>query len=207
LLFYEAAEGGAGVLTRLANDSTGLASVARNALQLLHYNPPADGVWDVDELPALEQTDVLGNHMCEAGCYKCLLSYFNQPDHEYINRRHPDVLKLLVALANAQVQLRCDSPDTGVPVETLEDGAASWFMALKQAGLNEPDAVNVPVNQGATTAAAQYKSTRALVFLEPITADTLNMLKDKGWQALDFTDPDRWQELFTAHADVFGAKG
>ncbi len=207
LLFYEAAEGGAGVLTRLANDPASLASVARNALQLLHYNPPADGVWDVDKLPTLEQTDVLGNHLCEAGCYKCLLSYFNQPDHEYINRRHPDVLKLLVALANAQVQLRCDSPDTGVAAETLEGGAAFWFMALKQAGLNEPDAVNVPVNQGATIAAAQYKSTRALVFLEPITADVLNMLKDKGWQALDFSDLDRWQELFAAHADVFGAKG
>jgi hypothetical protein len=45
-----------------------------------------------------------GNHICEAGCYQCLLSYFNQPDHENINRRNADAIKVLVALANAEVQ-------------------------------------------------------------------------------------------------------
>ncbi len=207
LLFYEAAEGGAGVLTRLANDPASLGLVARRALELLHYSLPTDGVGDVDALPALEQTDALGNHLCEAGCYRCLLSYFNQPDHEYINRRHPDVLKLLVALANAQVELRLVSSGAGVAAQTLDGGAVPWLAALRQAGLDEPDLVNVPVGQGAATAAAQYKAARALVFLEPADEETLNMLRDKGWQALDFSDPDHWPELFAAHADVFGAKG
>lgn len=43
LLFYEASEGGAGVLTRLANDPASLAQVAHNALMLLHHRAPADG--------------------------------------------------------------------------------------------------------------------------------------------------------------------
>jgi len=79
LLFYEAAEGGAGVLTRLANNRDDLALVASNALQLIHYRKPQSGIWTLDDLPSLEQTDALGNHQCEAGCYQCLLSYFNQP--------------------------------------------------------------------------------------------------------------------------------
>lgn len=57
LLFYEAAEGGAGVLTRLANDSASLALVAQNALRLLHHQAPVDGIWRLEDLPSLEETD------------------------------------------------------------------------------------------------------------------------------------------------------
>jgi hypothetical protein len=105
------------------------------------------------------------------------------------------------------VELRLVSSGAGVAAQTLDGGAVPWLAALRQAGLDEPDLVNVPVGQGAATAAAQYKAARALVFLEPADEETLNMLRDKGWQALDFSDPDHWPELFAAHADVFGAKG
>jgi superfamily II DNA/RNA helicase len=206
LLFYEAAEGGAGVLTRLANDPVSLAQVAGNALQLLHYRRPQDGVWDYSTLPELEQTDELGNHLCEAGCYKCLLSYFNQPDHEHINRRSEGVLKLLIALANADVQPRCEPPCAGAEAEALDRELASWLKAIKQAGFKEPDAINVPVNQGTATAAAQYKVARTLVFLKPVSTETFRILHDKGWEVLDFSDSERWQEQFTSHADVFGVR-
>jgi hypothetical protein len=65
LMFYEAAEGGAGVLTRIASDPASLAQVASNALKLLHYNAP-QGPWKLEDLPALEQTNALGNRICEA---------------------------------------------------------------------------------------------------------------------------------------------
>jgi hypothetical protein len=97
------------VLTRIASDPSSLAQVASNALRLLHHNTP-QGPWRLEDLPALEQTNALGNHICEAGCYQCLLSYFNQPDHENINRRNADALKVLVALANAEVQPRMALP-------------------------------------------------------------------------------------------------
>ena len=38
---------------------------------------------------------------CEAGCYRCLLSYYNQPDHELIDRRDEQVLRLLCRLTRA----------------------------------------------------------------------------------------------------------
>lgn len=210
LLFYEAAEGGAGVLTRLANDSASLALVAQNALRLLHHRAPADGIWRLEDLPALEETDTLGNHICEAGCYQCLLSYFNQPDHEHINRRNPDVLKVLVAMANAQVVPRSlgeeggSAPDGGRTEPAYGTQAARWLAALTLAGLNPPDALNVPVNQGAATAAAQYKAARALVFLCPVDAPTAATLHDKGWQVLDFSVPDQWPARFAEHHAVFG---
>jgi len=209
LLFYEAAEGGAGVLTRLASDPASLALVAKNALQLLHHRAPADGIWRLQDLAALEETDDMGNRICEAGCYQCLLSYFNQPDHENINRRNPDVLKLLVAMANAQVQLRTSSATSerttdAQPPQAADAALTPWIAALHRAGLTAPDALNVPINNGAATAAAQYKGARALVFLSPVDAGTAATLQDKGWQVLDFSDPDRWGARFAENPAVFG---
>jgi len=34
-----------------------------------------------------------------AGCYRCVLSYFNQPDHENIDRRNRDAQQILLRLA------------------------------------------------------------------------------------------------------------
>jgi len=79
-----------------------------------------------------------------------------------------------------------------------------WLLALDTAGLRQPDALQVPVNQGAAIAAGQYKTARALVFLEEIDTDTKALLADKGWQVLNFTDPSFWNQQFSAHPDVFG---
>lgn len=202
LMFYEAAEGGAGVLTRIASDPASLKQVASNALKLLHHNPPSES-WRLEDLPSLEQTNALGNHICEAGCYQCLLSYFNQPDHENINRRNTDALKLLVALANAEVTPRQDAPPA--PTDTKGDDLfGQWLQALNDAGLKHPDATMQAVNNGAAVAAGQYKAARALVFLEAIDAETTTLLIDKGWQVLDFSSSAQWQAKFAAHPEVFG---
>lgn len=203
LLFYEAAEGGAGVLTRLAGEPQSLAEVAGAALELMHYRRPP-GAWRVDELAALEHKDARGNSVCEAGCYQCLLSYYNQPDHPLIDRRHPDALALLVALANAQV---VTTPAVATAAPSSAGNAAGvddWLRALSDHGLRQPDAVSVPVNQGAATAAAQYQAARVLVFLEPVSDELRASLVDKGWQALDFSDRGCWDERFAEYPEVFG---
>lgn len=202
LMFYEAAEGGAGVLTRIASNPASLAQVANNALKLLHYNAP-QGAWKLEALPAQEQTNALGDRICEAGCYQCLLSYFNQPDHENINRRNTDALKVLVALANAEVKPK-QAPPPQCKDAPNNDRLQRWLETLAAAGLRHPDVTQVPVNQGAAIAAGQYKSARALVFLNDIDTETAALLADKGWQVLDFSDPSQWQAQLVAHSDVFG---
>lgn len=102
LFFYEAVEGGAGALSRLMHDTTAFNAVAREALSIMHYKPESFA-------PALQngpEALVVDPHAhCVAGCYRCLLSYFNQPDHELIERRNshnPDALRLLTRLAFAR---------------------------------------------------------------------------------------------------------
>ena len=96
ILFYESAEGGAGVLTRIANDPAALRRVAERALRVAHYQPKGE-TWQVDQLQDIDAT-------CEAGCYRCLLSYGNQMDHKTIQRKNETVLDLLCRLTRAEAK-------------------------------------------------------------------------------------------------------
>jgi hypothetical protein len=205
-MFYEAAEGGAGVLTRLATDPAAMAQVADAALRLLHHNAPT-GNWTFADLPSLEQKTASGANICEAGCYQCLLSYFNQPDHENINRRNEEALHLLVALANGQVSFIHDSPTelpTTLAVNSDDNLLGQWQATLRQGGYSEPDTWQVPVQNGTVIAAGQYKAARALVFLNPVTDELRAAMLDKGWQAIDMSLQSTWPTQFIEFKTVFG---
>jgi len=66
LLFWEAAEGGAGVLSQLLEQPDAFQQIADAALDICHFKEPKDN--------------------CIQACYECLLSYRNQFDHSIINR-------------------------------------------------------------------------------------------------------------------------
>lgn len=66
LLFWEAAEGGAGVLSQLLENPQSFQELAEAALDICHFHKPKDS--------------------CFHACYECLLSYRNQFDHPLINR-------------------------------------------------------------------------------------------------------------------------
>ena len=128
LLAYEASEGGAGVLGRLAAEPGMLAQVARNALEMMHYKDPSAAIVAAD--PALLQD--VPEADCVKGCYRCLLSYYNQPDHGLIDRKNDAALHVLLRLARATVALQsprsCDAPAAG-----------SWHAALTAWGIPRPD--------------------------------------------------------------------
>lgn len=103
LLFYEAAEGGAGALSRLLDDPLAFRQVARKALEIMHFDPKSFEVAATKGPASLVTVD---DARCVAACYRCLLSYFNQPDQELIDRRNESVLQILLRLAfshNAKV--------------------------------------------------------------------------------------------------------
>ncbi|MGY6278174.1 DEAD/DEAH box helicase [Methylomonas sp. MgM2] len=205
LLFYEAAEGGAGVLTRLISEPTSLALVAKAALNVMHFDN-VDQATDLDALLQHERKNATGDSTCEAGCYQCLLSYFNQPDHENIDRRNQDALKILIGLAHAMVIPTEIEPSIEQAPETESGVIEQWLAALQQANLKQPDAVAVSISQGQATAAGQYKAQRVLVFVETISEELKNQLQDKGWQVLDFSAPNQWPNLFAQYADLIGKK-
>ena len=72
ILFYEASEGGAGVLRQLAEDPAVLPLLARRALEICHFDP--------------DTLEDKGAQTCGKACYECLLDYGNQPDHKDLDR-------------------------------------------------------------------------------------------------------------------------
>jgi superfamily II DNA or RNA helicase len=71
ILFWEAAEGGVGILRRFIDDRDALAQVAKAALSRCHY--------EQETLNDLKDS-------CSHACYECLLSYTNQRDYPRLNR-------------------------------------------------------------------------------------------------------------------------
>lgn len=132
ILAYEAAEGGAGVLSRLIEEPTLLGKVAQVALTLMHFDR-------VDEAIAAGDASLLTereHEACVRGCYRCLLSYYNQPDYERIDLTSDQAKQPLIELARGRVVLSAAS-------STLDSDlvqADPWLAMFKQAGLPEPDA-------------------------------------------------------------------
>jgi len=127
ILAYEATEGGAGVLSQLIDNLKALGRVARKALELMHFD-------HVDEAIAEGQADLLedsDDEPCVRGCYRCLLSYFNQPDHELIDRVHPEAKQMLVDLARGGVHV-------AVAMERSGD-ERTWLETFESVGIPPPD--------------------------------------------------------------------
>jgi Lhr-like helicase len=115
ILLYEATEGGAGVLNRLVSDTGRISEIALEALKLMHYD------FDSATGTLTERSDA-----CVAGCYRCLLSYFNQTDHELIDRRDDQVKTFLCEIVAA-------SADTSAQEQLVSDDG--WRSALLAWGL------------------------------------------------------------------------
>ena len=110
ILLYEATEGGAGVLNRLVSDPAKVNEIAATALRLMHYKTPIQG-------EALEDED----DSCVSGCYRCLLSYYNQMDHELINRRDDELTSFLRDLMEASAS-----------EETAKESLLGWPAAINE---------------------------------------------------------------------------
>ncbi|PAW70199.1 MAG: DEAD/DEAH box helicase [Opitutia bacterium Tous-C5TDCM] len=207
ILFYEAAEGGAGVLSRLAQSPEQLAIVSRQALEILHFDlSQFEGAFSAGDLAAVERRRPTGDRICEAGCYQCLLSYYNQPDHEHIDRGDPAVQELLVQLAHATVRPAA-APNAGAAAthSSGSDLLDTWLAALRQLGYRSPDDTRYPLADGLGTVDARYKSARALVFLTPPSAAVQAYAADRGYSTVEFSsDASAWSTTFADHPSIFG---
>lgn len=135
-LFYEATEGGAGVLTRLVAEPERLAEVAREALSIMHFDLAS-------ALPETTATLTDTSDPCVAACYRCVMSYFNQPDHERLDRRNTDAQRLLLRLAKARISLAGPSvsrhPSQRPPLADAEGPRDAWLAYAARHELPSPD--------------------------------------------------------------------
>jgi Lhr-like helicase len=166
ILTYEAAEGGAGVLGQLIEDPNALPRVARTALSLMHYD-------HVDEAIAAGDASLLVNQSdsCVRGCYRCLLSYYNQPDHEKIDRTNDEAKQLLIDIARGARHL--------VNTRSASREENGWVGVFKQLELPLPD-------PEAATLSGQlfpyvWRLHRVAAIDAPLSEAALAYAEDMGW--------------------------
>ena len=130
IILYETSEGGAGILESIVNQST-FHEVIRQALTILH---------EYDE------------KKCDRACYECLCNYYNQFDHNILDRKL--VLPLLRSLLTAEVSVIPDhSPSAKERFEellsTCESSLEKQILeAIYQAGLPLPDSGQKAIAEG-----------------------------------------------------------
>ena len=208
-LLYEATEGGAGVLTRLVSQETSLASVAGTALEIMHL-----AVDDALRDSTSELSDEPGT-ACVAACYRCLMSYYNQPDHEILDRRDEDARALLLRLARARTARTAGTPPlgatfTGAPGEVSVAVAAPheesredrWLAEATRRGLPAPD--SEPFSAGAGAVRCVWRKHYVAAVIDEVDPSALQAMEDLGFEVIRFDAPVRWNAAFARLAPALG---
>jgi len=203
ILFYEASEGGAGVLRQIVEDPSILPILARHALQACHFNP--------DTLEDME------SGTCGKACYACLLDYFNQPDHKDLNRHAiRDLLSELSratcrpaggagsrAARMAELRRRCDSQ--------LEK---RWLDLIDSMVLRPPTEAQFLIEDCLTRPDFYYREHAAAIYVDGPPHDepdqvredeaVTRRLMDAGYIVVRFHHGEDWTGILRRHPDIFG---
>jgi len=210
LLFYESAEGGAGVLRRLLDDTNAMTMVARKALELCHFDPDTGD--DRRRGPRARED-------CEAACYDCLMSYYNQGDHRLLDRKQ--VRDLLMQFATATVSA---SPVAAPRADHLQallklcdsDLERQWLKHLDQGGYRLPSKAQALVETCRTRPDFLYEDTLAAIYVDGAQhqypdrreRDQLNTecMEDLGYTVIRFGVADDWETIFARYPNIFGGR-
>ncbi|MDZ4168950.1 MAG: DEAD/DEAH box helicase [Coriobacteriia bacterium] len=207
LLFYEAAEGGAGVLRRLVEDPTALPRVAARALELCHFDPSGT---DMGYARGAKEP-------CTAACYDCLMSYYNQPDHELLDRFQ--ISGLLLQLAKSSVEVSPNALPREEHFERLmrltdSDLERKWLTTLRDASLRLPTDAQPLVEAAGARPDFLYRDHSVAIFIDgPVHDDEATAaddsvkreaLDDLGYTMIVFRYDDDWPALLKRFPEVFG---
>ena len=208
ILFYEASEGGAGVLRRLVTDPNALPKVALEALSLCHFDPVTGE--DLRRAPRAQED-------CEAACYDCLMSYRNQMDHLLLDRQK--IKELLLKLSHADVRT---SPEIETRAEhlrrlknlSISDLEIKWLDFLEEHDCNLPTKAQHLIPECHTRPDFLFDQERVAIYIdgphhlypERRERDAVQTacMEDIGYIVIRFGLYDDWSALIEDHKYLFG---
>jgi hypothetical protein len=154
IILFETTPGSAGALKRVFED-TMVREIARNALELLHFDPEAG------EHPS--------GTACVKACYDCLLGYHNQREHALLDRRavEPFFRQLMVTEPDP-----VDTSGFEQLIESLHGSGAEnekyFLKCLQDRGYPLPEKHHfpLPADRGSIVLEVDYKVNGVNVFVD-----------------------------------------
>lgn len=206
LLFYEAAEGGAGVLRQVAEDHRVLPRLAQVALEICHFSP--DGIDQHRAAGALED--------CEAACYDCLLSYTNQREHHRLDRHLARPYLLELSRSQVTVAPTSDYFSHFDKLTRLCDSQLErdFLVFLRDFGYNLPQKAQTLIADCRTRPDFTYPHNVAVYidgpyhdFPERAQRDRgqAECLEEQGYRVIRLVGRESWPVEVAKYPDVFGA--
>ena len=207
ILLYESAEGGAGVLRQLLDRPGAMAELARKALELCHYDQSGR---DLQRAPGASED-------CEAACYDCLMSYYNQMDHELLDRTL--IREMLLDLAECTLKASPAAVPRAVHLAQLKalcesDLEVRWLDFLEEHNLPLPEEAQKRIEPCDTRADFIYASKQTVVFVDGPVHDHADVaakdrqiedcLMDLGLSIIRFGYRADWAEVCRGHEYLFG---
>lgn len=208
ILFFESAEGGAGVLRRVLEDQNSLASIAEEALRLCHFDPSTG-----DDL----RRAVGASEDCEAACYDCLMSYSNQRDHELLDRQR--IRDTLLDLKQTQVNASPGIKSFTAHLESLKSHCdsqleKSWLDYLALRHLRLPTTAQKFYEECGTRPDFVYEKQHTAIYIDGPPHDFADRqqrdqektaaMEDFGITVLRFHHEAQWDEIIALHPNIFG---
>jgi ATP-dependent helicase YprA (DUF1998 family)/very-short-patch-repair endonuclease len=211
ILFFESSEGGAGVLQRLQAEPDALRRVARQALDICHFDP---------ETGADRRRAPRSNEDCSTACYDCLMTYANQPDHQRLNRHL--IRDYLLELAQAGVAASPSAAPRAAHYKALMARCESslerdWLAFLEARNLKLPTAAQqVPTSLDGclTRPDFVYADDMTIVYIDgPMHDFPTRQARDReqeacvndcGWTVVRFAARDDWEATVAACPGLFG---
>lgn len=209
ILFYEAAEGGAGVLRHLVSDPKAMAAVAETALDLCHFDPLTGE--DRRRAPGAKED-------CVSACYNCLLSYMNQPDHQHLDRRL--IKDILLRMKGAVVKVSPSASCRMDHINNLKKLCDSqlekkWLDLIDTGGYQLPTLAQMLIESAKARPDFLYNEPyQVAVYIDGPPHDyperhardlqQTKALEDLGFIVLRFHHSDDWEAILKSYPNIFG---
>ena len=209
ILLYESAEGGAGVLRRLLDDPQAFALVAQEALRLCHFDP---------ETGADLHRALRAREDCEAACYDCLLTYYNQRDHALLDRQA--IRDLLLQFSQAHVVAVPGALTRAEHLQRLMRLAGSelekkWLRYLQARQYHLPSKVQPLIEVCSTRPDFLYEDNQAAIYIDgphhlyperqARDKTQTECMEDRGYTVIRFGIEDDWDRIIAQFPYVFGS--
>ena len=203
IFFYEASEGGAGVLRQIVEDPAVLPQLARQALEICHF-----------DLDTLEDKRV---QTCGKACYECLLDYGNQPDHKDLDRYL--IRGELAYLSRSEVRPAGGIGSRAERMAALHKRCDSqlekrWLDLVDTLMLRPPSGAQYLIEACSTRPDFYYGDHNAAIYIDGPPHDEPDQIRndeaitqrlmEMGYIVIRFHHKTEWSEIFRRHPDIFG---